>query len=209
MDTQMTIIRKKNDFEKVWKLVNSTFKINQSLPNQVFNQDFYNFLFEEFDWAMTPEFWNSFIQPLTFASQDTQILVAIVNPDPINYFYRVFGYYNWFNVPINITGDDYWKILETGPKNSPADAMLFNSEIIVWLPLSAKWAIWGERSYGVCILAFSDDNTRIATTTFTKTWKSVDVALNDYIAINFEGKKIPNKIADSLVLNYSKGGQTC
>ena len=52
--------------------------------------------------------------------------------------------------------------------------MLFNSEIIVWVPLSAKWAIWGERSSGVIKLAFSDETTKNKSVDLTKNWKIKD-----------------------------------
>lgn len=28
--------------------------------------------------------------------------------------------------------------------------------LMIWLPSSMNWAIWGERSYGVCILGLQD-----------------------------------------------------
>lgn len=204
MDMQTTTIREKKDFEKLWEVVNSIFKINHRLPNQVFNSGFCNFLFGEFDRVIGDAFWDSSIKPLALASQDTHLLVAVLDPDPINYFYREFGYYNWRKIPVNITGHDYFKILEIGPENSPADAMVFNSETVVWVPMSKKWAIWGERSYGTCILAFTEESTGLATTSLTKTWRSAEKALDDFICLNFNDQKIPKEFADSLIQNYSE-----
>ncbi len=137
------------------------------------------------------------------ASQDTHVLVAVLDPNPINYFYPTFNYYNFIKFPINITGRNYWKALETGPKDSPADAILFNSEVVVWIPLSTMWAIWGERSYGICILAFASDRVRLSVSDITKTWKSAESALDSFVSFNFQNQKIPKEFSDSIVLNYS------
>jgi hypothetical protein len=162
MNNHIVTIRENKCFKQLWELVNNTFLTNQIFPDQVFNQKFNNFLFEEFDWMMSFEFWNVAVKPLAHASQDEYVLIGILDPDPINYFYHEFGYYNWFKLPVNnLTEGDFWKILVTGPERSPADAMRYNSETIIWLPMSAKWAIWGERSVELCALAFSDNNTQI------------------------------------------------
>jgi hypothetical protein len=198
-----TTIREKKDFEQLWGLVNSIFKINQRLPDQVFNQNYSHFLFEEFDWAMSADFWDSCIRPLAALSQDTQILVAVLDPDPINYFYREFGYYGWRKVSVDIGGHNYFNLLGAGPASSPADAMLFDSESVVWVPMSKQWAIWGERSYGTCILAFADGNTKLAKTPLLKTWRSADKALDDFICLNFKNQETPKEFADPLRRNYS------
>jgi hypothetical protein len=131
------------------------------------------------------------------------VLVAVLDPDPINYFYHWFGYYNWVKLPVSITGREYFEILDSGPEDSLADAMLINSETVIWMPMSKKWAIWGERSYGVCILAFADDKTKIALESIIKTWKPVDIALKDFVDINFKDYKAPKEFADPLLKNYS------
>lgn len=47
----------------------------------------------------------------------------------------------------------YWNFLNAAPASSPADSILLNSQIVVlWAP-SLKWAIWGERDSGLCVLA--------------------------------------------------------
>ena len=203
MNTHIITIREKNDFERLLEVINSIFKINYRLPNQVFNSGYCNFLFEEFDWAMSADFWDSFLRPLALASQDNHILVAVLDPDPVSYFYRKFGYYGLRKLSVNITGNNYFKILGAGPEGSPADAMLFDSEIVVWMPMSKKWALWGERSYGICILAFADENIRAAATPLIKTWKSTNAALSDFVDINFRDKKAFQIFADNLIRNYA------
>ena len=64
MDDKVTYIKTEKDFKDAWTLLNNVFQIDQRMPNQVFKEPFGCFIFEEFDWAMTPEFWNSVIRPL-------------------------------------------------------------------------------------------------------------------------------------------------
>lgn len=160
-----------NEFDESFKLIKSVFEIHKNIPNQVFKKQFSSFMFEEFDWAMSADFWNSFLKPMGVISQDDRILMAVLDPDPLNYFYNEFGYYNFVKFPINISGNKYFEALEQGPKNSPADAMLFNSEVVVWVPLSAKWAIWGKRGSGVIKLAFSDEITKKEAADLIKSWE--------------------------------------
>lgn len=202
MNADVKIIKQKQDFEEAQRLITSVFSTDRRLPDQVFNQVFRDFVFEEFDWAMSSEFWES-IQQLAVLSNDSYILTAVLEPSPTDYFYHEFGYYNWFKLPVNITADDYWSVLQVGPKGSPVDAMLFNSNIVVWLSPSMKWAVWGERSYGICILAFKQGSKITTKTSVLGSWRSVNEALTDLLPINFEEKKIPKEFSASLLINYS------
>jgi len=137
----MIRIKEHRDFEKCWHLIESAIRPNKNLPEQVFSDQFSNYVFEEFDWAMTPDFWDGVLKKLAIASNDAEIIMAVLDPDPKDYFHRTFGEYNILKLSINISGQEYWNILKTGPEDSEADAILFNSETVIWLPLSMKWAI--------------------------------------------------------------------
>ena len=110
----MTVIKLLNDneFNESFKLIKSVFEIYKNISNQVFKKQFSSFMFEEFDWAMSADFWNSFLKPMGVISQDDRILMAVLDPDPLNYFYNEFGYYNFVKFPINISGNKYFEILE-------------------------------------------------------------------------------------------------
>lgn len=186
-------IRDAHAFEESKREIEKTFLTNEGLPGRVFRRDFRWFAFEEFDWAMSGEFW-PVIQELAQASGDTSLLMAVLDPEPEGYFKKEFGYYNWANIPISASRDNYWELLNAHPESSPADSFLVNSEKVVWLPHSAKWAIWGERSYGVCVLAVRE-RMQIGS------WHSVDWALE--ICMNsFKNRVVPAEFAASLRLNF-------
>lgn len=88
---------------------------------------------------MSGEFWNV-LQRLANKSEDDFILVGVIDPHPVNYFYKEFRCFNWIKVSTALTNDEYWSRLESGPEDSEADAILYNSFTVVWIPLSGKWA---------------------------------------------------------------------
>jgi hypothetical protein len=62
-----------------------------------------------------------------------------------------------------------------------------------------KWAIWGERPYGTCVIGFSNESTVIAPQGL---WRSAEQALYDFIPVNFIKKQIPKEFSDALIFNY-------
>lgn len=132
-------IRNTREFEESRQEIEKTLT-NECLPGRVFHRDFRWFAFEEFDWAMSGAFW-PIMQELAQASGDISLLMAVLDPEPEGYFKKEFGYYNWVNIPISASRDDYWELLSDHPESSPADSFLANSEKVIWLPRSAKWAI--------------------------------------------------------------------
>lgn len=192
-----------HEFKKLEKLVTDIFYTDRELPEQVFRKGFNNYMFEEFDWAMSDDFWST-IQNLAQHTKDDFIITTVLNPHPFDYYYKEFGYFNWAKIPINSTADDYFNILESGPSESPTDAMLFNSYTVAWFSPSMKWAIWGEREYGICVLAFKEFSKLSYSLPFLKTWRSIDdEAVMKWVGLNFREQKVPMEIANALHLNYS------
>jgi hypothetical protein len=187
-----------DDFARTKETLSNVFDLDKRLPEQIFRNNFGNFLFEDFDWAMTPKFWGT-LQRLSTASSDDHVIVAVLAPDPQNYYYKEFAFYNWLKIPMTVSAMDYFSALETGPEESPADAILYNSKIVAWCSPSMKWAVWGERPYGVCVIGFSNESTVIAPQGL---WRSAKEALDDFIVLNFRKFEIPKEFSDALILNF-------
>jgi hypothetical protein len=166
MSQPLNFLHSKADFEFWHGSVASVVNDRLRLPNQPFVKPFNKYSFEEFDWMMGDSCWPSLVN-LATVSNDTKILLAVLDPDPAQYYKAEFNYYNWAIVPVDIDKNTYWSILNLTPENSPADSVLANSEIVVWLPQSLRWVIWGERSSGLCVLGSEID---------TLAWKDVDWA---------------------------------
>ena len=136
--------------------VEKVFHCNATLPDQVFREEFKFFGFESFDLAMADDF-SPVIQELAETSGDDSVLMAVLDPDPSSYYKKEFGYYNWAEVPVSISGDAYLDLLNEHPEGSPADSLHVNSYTVIGVPKSAKWAVWGNRSYETCVVGFRDD----------------------------------------------------
>jgi hypothetical protein len=143
------------------------------------------------------------LQQLARISNDTHIITALLDPDPIAYFFKEFGYYNWFKLPVTSTPQEYKQLIQLAPPGSSADAMIYNSEVIAWVPFSKKWAIWAERGYDICILGFADKNCIISDTLLKGRWRPANEGLEELVALNFKNQQVPKEIADAFMANYS------
>ncbi|MCL6458433.1 MAG: hypothetical protein K6T85_10555 [Gorillibacterium sp.] len=191
-------ITDKTQFEETQDLITKTFNYEQRLPNQVFKVPFQKTVVLDFDHAMSYRFWNE-LEQLTELFGDSSVIMAVLDPHPVDYYYNEFSQYNWCVLQNGTTADEYWNMLEQGPEESPADAILFNSEVVVWLSSSMKWAIWGERSYGICVLGFTDDNSDYK----SESWFTMDKAITDLVSLNFKNYTVPEEIVSKLMKYYS------
>lgn len=201
MNLDTLFVKKIDEFQEVHKFIDNVFNIESQLPEQVFSKNFSNYIFEEFDWTMCSEFWD-LMRVLAMKVNDSQIFSVVIDPDQVNYFYKEFNYFNCIKIPVNLEKHEYSKVLEIGPKESPADAILYNSNIVVWTSPSMKWGVWGQRNFGICILAFNKDIKKDDFMPFLKSWKSAEKALESWVTMNFVGQKIPEKFSKVFCLNY-------
>ncbi|MBA8889503.1 hypothetical protein FHW12_003749 [Dokdonella fugitiva] len=157
------------EFVKLKALLSSVVDPNCELPDSPFHSRLEHRKFEEFDWAMSADAWASLCS-LAARSGDSWILVAVLDPDPVTYYKAEFGYYNWSMVPTSVTGEQYRRVLDTHPRERPADSMFVNSSVVVWTSPAAKWAIWGERRTGLCVLAAEEPD-------YGVDWKGLEWAM--------------------------------
>lgn len=203
MNFENFFVRNNEEFNELKEMVSATFNIESKLPNQVFCEKFGNFKFEEFDFAMSGEFWDT-LKKLAIQTNDDFVLAAVLEPSPVGYLYKEFNYYNWIKLPVGLSTDEYFEILELGPEESPADAVVYNSYTVVWLSPSMKWAIWGERDYGICVIGFNDTSHRNKLSPFLKSWRSIDKIVLSWIETNFVSHGLQQDFVKSLYLNYSQ-----
>lgn len=174
--------------------VESCFILNNSLPEVVFAEGFSHFRFDELDWALSSDFWPA-IQELCAISGDDWLLVAVVDPNPLNYYKKEFDLYNWVEISTSASKDEYWEIINRHPDYSPADSILINSEKIVWLPNSEKWAVWGERAFETCVLGYRDAK-------MSRLGGELDWALRKRFPLTFKDRIIPNSFSEEIIKNY-------
>lgn len=191
---RFNFLENSDQFEFFRFAVENCLQIKASIPEKVFQNDFRYFYFEEFDWAMSANFW-PYLQKLCQHSGDSSLLVSVLDPDPITYYKKEFGYYNWAVLPALASSDDYWALLNHFPEDSPADSLLANSEKVSWLPASRKWAVWGERRYATCILGYRKQE-------IFDSWNDVEWALETTIPNAFLNGVIPLEFIEKFRRNY-------
>lgn len=141
-------------FSRLSAVLDSIIDSNIRLPRVPFRDSLKPHGFEEFDWIMSGAFW-PVLQKLAHQSEDHEIIMSVLEPDPASYFKAMFGYYNWAVLPVSLSIDDYWNFLNNPPNDSPADSILGNAQVIAFTAPSKLWAVWGERDSNVCVLATS------------------------------------------------------
>lgn len=196
-------IRNNKEFIELKEMVISTFNIESNLPKQVFSEKFGDFKFEEFDWTMSRDFWDT-LKELATQTNDDFILTAVLKPDPVEYFNKEFKYYNWIKFPIDLSSDEYYEILEFGPDESPADAVAFNAYTVIWLSPSMKWAIWGERDYGISVIGFNKMSYQNKLSSSLKSWRSIDQTVLSWIEANFISHELQEDFIKTIYSNYSQ-----
>lgn len=189
-------VRETKDFEKINKLLLKAIDVTKEMPNYIFKKN-YRFLRFIYDYdSFTAEF-AIILKKFTTTSLDDNFYLAVLKPNPKEYFYKHFGYYNYGVFPYNVSTDEYTKFITHSPDDSPADAILYNSNYICWLSGSLNWVIYLDREFEICVLAYNDDRyNKILVNSGVIYFDSIQKALDHNITVLDEIKVL-------LLSNYS------
>lgn len=110
-------VHSEKEFRAYQSFIENVLYRNKKLQQQVFRKNFNCFLFQEFDWALSDEVLTT-IKKLSGLTQDKDFLTAVLKPDPVEYYLKEFGYYNWLRTSVEISGEDYVNALCTSPEDS-------------------------------------------------------------------------------------------
>ncbi|KEP25042.1 hypothetical protein [Bacillus zhangzhouensis] len=202
VNSKALFIHSGNEFKEYKVLIEKVFYTNKHLPHQVFRENFNCFLFQEFDWALSDEILTT-IKTLSGLTQDKEFLTAVLKPDPVEYYLKEFGYYNWLRTSVEISGKDYANALWTSPEDSMADDIFTNSNNVVWLSNSLDWAIWGDRDLEICILATKSKNYSIQNLLSEDGWKPLNSILKEWLELLFSDGEKFDEFWGELTSNYS------
>lgn len=196
-------IKNAKEFDHLLVRLNHLARINLRLPAKVFCDQLRFVSFFEFDLFSGDKFWN-LICRLAKENRDERITLSVLDPDPVEYFFKEFDEYGAFELTRDDSGDVYFEELSAHPNRSSADSLLHNSEVLVWLGTSERWLIWGERSNGVAILA-TEDNIHIEALAKDAGLAVFDAsaALRQLVSPNFRGGQIPKEWESEFRLNFS------
>ncbi|WP_294363315.1 hypothetical protein [uncultured Clostridium sp.] len=189
---------------KIFKeLIDDCVYINNMLPNQVFNKRYTKYLFNNFYRVLSEEFGDE-IKILADKTNDDMIILAVIDPDPISYYYHYFKYTNWLKLSTKLTSKDYLELLEQVPEGgNEADSIFFYSNNLIMAPLSQKWVIWLDREYDVCIIAYKDKFIGDIVNLELDNWESIDDTVDQLLLPCYEDIERLNIEKKEFCKNYT------
>jgi len=155
----MRFLNKQSEYAINRKIVSSVIKRESALPDQVFKDCMKQFLFITFDLVLMRQFFMH-MKSFMHAIGEKDFMFSVINPAPDAYFYKHFSKYSVIAISIADSEDDYIAALDSDPGNSPADAIMHNSNLILIHSTTSKWAIYAERELGIAVCSFIDKSTR-------------------------------------------------
>jgi len=189
-------------YDSIVKAANSVFDLDARLPARVFRHKARRIGFFEFDDVLDAAFWST-IQTIARGHEDEEVFLLVVEPDPVVYFRQHFHYYGAAQLPVDIVPEVYMETISAEPLESPADALLYNGQIMTFTGPSGGFGIWCERELEVGVIGLFDG--RETGTPFElpsgMIWRSVEDAIQ-LMAPTFRDRKTPEELALSLRTHY-------
>jgi hypothetical protein len=204
-------IRQEQEFQKCLDSVNQVFYLDRDLPEQVFCENYTGFLVDE-NVGFCSDFWEG-LHHSKLNTGDELLTVISLEPRIFNNHYSLFGYYGAFQLSINSSQDDFYKMLtyDSISKTNNHIGDFRYSTTIICIPESLEWAVWQSDSFEATIIAFNK-NTETPKIPFCpnwwpvhNNWMSAEKAIMDVMPVMFREGEVPERIATPFLKNY--GGQ--
>ena len=197
------MITSRSEFDSEMRKIDELVDRNATLPEQVFRPKASAFYVIDFDQLWSEEFFSD-TQRLTVKAGDTVFTFAVLNPDPDSYYYAAFGKFPFLRFTNRDAADSYVTALHDDPGGSPADAIAYNSDVIVIYPRSQRWVIYGDRNLEIGIVAAIDDEmaTAICATSQSLKFFTPAEAVRELLPPVYRGI-VPAEVRKSLIENYS------
>ncbi|MBK7706134.1 MAG: hypothetical protein IPJ30_10215 [Acidobacteria bacterium] len=199
-------MERKNLFQKKQSEIDSLITRQNQLPEQVFNSEISGYLFFHFDEIFTGDFFER-MKSFLKASNEEKLTLAVLKPDPENYFFRNFGKYPVVECSVKDTSDAYLAGIEETPNDSPADALVYNSDIVILYSENLKWAIYADRNFELGIIGFKEDSLKnVFISIFGSDFVlNVKEAITEVLSLVYSHQDdgVPQEIANQLANSYS------
>ncbi|VTZ52641.1 hypothetical protein MPC4_90116 [Methylocella tundrae] len=189
-----------DNYSRVTEIIQGAFHVDYLLPQYVFKKNYKFTLLREFGLGSNLM---EIIHDGRFCSQTDIILLSVLDPNPISYFYKHFGKINSFRFGANITDEEYSTLVQLSPGND-ADALLYHGDTVVWIPEHADWAIWGQRDPEITVIGFDDPALADFLLNDVGYWFDAETALKVFAGMPYRsnGYKAPEDFARPLIENY-------
>jgi hypothetical protein len=199
------MITSRSDFETELQKIDRIVDRSAALPDQVFVTRPVAFHIIDFDQLWSEEFFDD-AQRLTKRAGDESFTFVVLRPDPDNYYHAEFGKFPLVRFSNADPAQGYLDELHQDPGDSPADAIAYNSEVVLVFPASARWAIYGDRNLEIAIVGVMDREIEAAIRTTAQSLRlfTATEAVTELLRPVYRGA-VPEDVKRSLVRNYEPG----
>jgi hypothetical protein len=190
-----------DQFPNAKQRVETVFEFERRLPEQIFTRLYRFNLMCQFDIAMGELL--DVLREVRSPLGNETVLLSVLDPDPIKYFYKHYHKINAFYFKANITEDEYYDVRWRNPENQ-ADAIQFNTEIETYIPNSLSWAMWGERSSEIAVIGLDDPMLAITLIANKGYWMDAETASNEFARVPLTDHKVTEDFRRALIANYGR-----
>lgn len=198
----MRFLNEPSEYALNRKSVSKIIRCHTAFPDRVFTDHFGHFQFITFDEILMRQFLlntRAFLQ----AIDECTFQFSVIDPDPKQYYFK-HSKYSVLNISSTDTDEDYMAALNAGPDDSPADALMHNTNSVLLHSSSCCWAVYAEQELGVGVCAFTD---KAISDIFSKVY-SIDFPRNIDSTIKlmgcvFKNGKVPMDIERAFRSSYS------
>jgi hypothetical protein len=202
------MITSRDDFDREMRRIEVLIDRSAALPDQVFRPTVAAYYVIDFDQLWSEEFFCD-VQRMTARAGDASFTIAVMKPDPDDYYYASFGKFPLLQFTNEEAAGRYVTAIHEDPGESPADAIAYNSEVIIIYPPSGRWAIYGDRNLEIGIFAVMDEDLAAsihATTESVKLFTPTE-AVAQLLPPVYRGI-VPDEVKTLLVRNYTNRTNT-
>jgi hypothetical protein len=143
------------EVEEVLTDVGACVDASATLPAQVFRGRA-TFRVIEWDILWSRKFFEA-ARYMTEASGSERLKLLVLSPDPVQYFLHQFGKLPLVTLNVKDDAGAYLHCIGEDPGDSPADAIVHNSDVVVVWPSSRQWCLYGDRNFEIALIALHDE----------------------------------------------------
>ncbi|MCG9966072.1 hypothetical protein [Shewanella cutis] len=153
----MKAITNESDYDLIYTYIEKVINRTRTLPDNVFDPSFKFFSFITFDELLMPIFFE-YLQQYSLKIGENGFWITSLAPDPKKYYGHYFNFFGTIEFLNTDTHKDYLAGLHHYPKDSKADAIAYNADLLMFLSKKCDWAVYGDRDAEIAICAFKDIN---------------------------------------------------
>ena len=161
MNSACEFISDKKTFDGLTSEIYTIIEKDVGLPAMLFKDEIGDYLAFEFEQIFGKCFFSGIVN-YSIKTNNHSIVFYILEPSPNDYFFKHFAKYSVFKIDNSTSYEEFEDILSNDPGESKADAIVYNSDVILVMPESRDWIVYGSRNWEIAIIGFRNSKTKNA-----------------------------------------------